>query len=170
MKDGWKQEEKKERSIIKCVEKTEEGEWEGGEEGNGGDGSCSGREKKKRISDDDDDDDDVWSGFYSTTKALKFMRFAITPSEIDAKNTRHAFFSYFYLIVQPPQITKEHGRTTTARSLYTYKHEMNFKNRIHPFDCIRYFCGAQPVCRPFCTIQTISSHDFFLLWKKSKEL
>lgn len=36
-------------------------------------GEC---ETKKRIP-------DVWSGFYSTTKALKFMRFAITPADVD---------------------------------------------------------------------------------------
>lgn len=74
-----------------------------------------GERKKKRIP--DDDDDDVWSGFYSqTTKALKFMRFAITfaphASTRTPKNTTCGFFFFF----PPVQPHKSQKNTTGTRA------------------------------------------------------
>lgn len=127
----YKQKRRNKRSIIKyayIVGKGVAGEGTARRRFLGGDGggssSSSGEREKKRIP-----VDDVWSGFYSTTKALKFMRFAITLPP--PRRIRRAFFFHFFFVQRSTH--KSHKRTRERARLYIFLYiirirEMNFKN------------------------------------------
>lgn len=123
----YKQKRRNKRSIIKyayIVGKGVAGEGTARRRFlGGGSGGSSGEREKKRIP----VDDDVWSGFYSTTKALKFMRFAITLPP--PRRIRHAFF--FPLFFCPTEHTQITQKNTEHARLYIFLYiirEMNFKN------------------------------------------